>query len=154
MMKTSLSHKNEDHESRFRSEPAPSLSYNPVIPSWRLPMHDYLLCLDIETIPDRSLLREDWPETKFPWPIHHRVVAISFVEARIERQENGSECYLVDDCRTGEQADWDEACWTRTGISSSATSEPCPPILPGTPSAYAASSTPILVLAPNRIAAP
>jgi 3'-5' exonuclease len=46
--------------------------------------HDRVICLDIETVPDRTLIPE-WNDGKFPpKPIWHRIVAISFVEARIE----------------------------------------------------------------------
>jgi predicted PolB exonuclease-like 3'-5' exonuclease len=70
--------------------------------------HDKLLCLDIETVPDRALI-PDWPDGKFPpKPIWHRVVAISFVEARIDRNESSSESYAVTSCRSGGQSDWDE----------------------------------------------
>jgi len=70
--------------------------------------HERLVCLDIETVPDRNLI-PDWADGKFPpKPVHHRVVAISFVEARIERGENLAETYLVTCCRSGGQADWDE----------------------------------------------
>ena len=37
-----------------------------------------------------------------------RVVAISFVEARIEQPQGGGERYEVECCRTGGEADWDE----------------------------------------------
>jgi hypothetical protein len=47
--------------------------------------NDRLLCLDIETVPDRTLMPLEYND--FPKPIWHRVVAISFVEARIERTE-------------------------------------------------------------------
>ena len=70
-------------------------------------MHDWLLCLDIETVPDRELIPDDWGD-KFPKAIWHRVVAVSVVEARIERDRGGRERYLVDCCRTGGEADWDE----------------------------------------------
>jgi predicted PolB exonuclease-like 3'-5' exonuclease len=70
--------------------------------------HERLVCLDIETVPDRNLI-PDWADGKFPpKPVHHRVVAISFVEARIERGENLAETYLVTCCQSGGQADWDE----------------------------------------------
>ena len=49
-------------------------------------LHDRLLCLDIETVPDKQLIPADWPKDQFvPNPIWHQVVAVSFVEARIER---------------------------------------------------------------------
>ena len=70
--------------------------------------HDRLLCVDIETVPDRSLY-PDLPKDKFPPKvIMHRVVAISFVEATLERYSNGAERYIVNCCRTGGQAGWDE----------------------------------------------
>ena len=41
--------------------------------------HEHLLCLDIETVPDRDLVPADWPPDDFiRKPIWHRVVAISF----------------------------------------------------------------------------
>ncbi|MFL5334891.1 MAG: 3'-5' exonuclease, partial [Geminicoccaceae bacterium] len=43
-----------------------------------------------------------------PKSICHRVVAVSFVQATIEKTSHGSERYLVECCRTGGQADWDE----------------------------------------------
>jgi len=46
-----------------------------------------LVCLDIETVPDRTLI-PDWEDGKFPPKlICHQVVAISFVEADIDRNE-------------------------------------------------------------------
>lgn len=52
--------------------------------------HEHLLCLDIETVPDRDLVPADWPAAEFVrQPIWHRVVAISFVEARVERRAGG-----------------------------------------------------------------
>jgi predicted PolB exonuclease-like 3'-5' exonuclease len=69
--------------------------------------HDRLVCLDIETVPDRTLIPH-WDEGKCPpKPIWHRIVAISFVQASIERNES-SESYAVTGCRSGGQADWDE----------------------------------------------
>jgi predicted PolB exonuclease-like 3'-5' exonuclease len=70
-------------------------------------MHDRLLCLDIETVPDRDLVPADWGH-KFPKPMWHRVVAISVVEAVIERDDAGRERYRVECCRSGGEADWDE----------------------------------------------
>ena len=69
--------------------------------------HDKLLCLDVETVPDRDLSPPDWPEDKFPKPIWHRMVAVSFVEARIERNGSG-ERYIVECCRSGGEASYDE----------------------------------------------
>jgi len=72
--------------------------------------HDRLMCLDIETVPDRSLMPADWPEGKFPAkPLWHRVVAISFVEARIEpERDTGVERYAVTACRPVGEAGWVE----------------------------------------------
>jgi 3'-5' exonuclease len=69
---------------------------------------DKLVCLDIETTPDRSLI-PDWEEGKFPpKPIWHRVVAISFVEARVNVDAAQAENYAITCCRSGGQADWNE----------------------------------------------
>ncbi len=70
-------------------------------------MHDWLLCLDIETVPDHDLIPSDWGD-KFPKPIWNRVVAVSVVEAKIERTPSGRERYIVGCCRTGGEAGWDE----------------------------------------------
>ncbi|WP_246205222.1 3'-5' exonuclease [Microvirga arsenatis] len=71
--------------------------------------HDRLICLDIETVPDRDLIPADWPADKFPKPIWHRIVAISVVEARIERDEGTEqERYVVECCRSGGRPDWNE----------------------------------------------
>jgi predicted PolB exonuclease-like 3'-5' exonuclease len=70
-------------------------------------MHNTLLTLDIETMPDTQILPTDWPREKFP-PHHcHQVVAISFVEAEIDRSA-GCERYHVTSCRSGGEADYDE----------------------------------------------
>lgn len=70
--------------------------------------HERLVCLDIETVPDRSLIPE-WQSGKFPpKPIWHKVVAISFVEATLEKGPDRAERYVVRACRSGGQADWDE----------------------------------------------
>lgn len=70
--------------------------------------HDRLLCVDIETVPDRTLY-PDLPKEKFPPKvIMHQVVAISIVEATLERHPNGTERYTVTCCRSGGQAGWDE----------------------------------------------
>lgn len=68
--------------------------------------HDRLLCVDIETVPDRGIMPADWGE-KFPKPAWHKVVAISFVEADIVQGEDG-ERYEVTCCRSGGEANWDE----------------------------------------------
>ena len=58
--------------------------------------HERIICLDIETVPDRTLIPE-WDEGKFPpKPIWHQIVAISFVEARIEYDKGLPEKYAVD----------------------------------------------------------
>lgn len=69
---------------------------------------DRLLALDIETVPDADLIPSDWPPEKFPKPAWHRVVAISFVEARIVTMPGGIERYEFEDCRSGGREDWDE----------------------------------------------
>jgi 3'-5' exonuclease len=70
--------------------------------------HDRIICLDIETVPDRTLIPE-WDEGKFPpKPIWHRMVAVSVVEARIEQNRGLPAKYVVECCRSGGEADWDE----------------------------------------------
>ena len=70
--------------------------------------HEKIICLDIETVPDRSLI-PDWVDGKFPpKPIWHQIVAISFVEARIEYDKGLAGKYAVVCCRSGGEADWDE----------------------------------------------
>lgn len=70
---------------------------------------DRLLCLDIETVPDVELVPADWDPARFLKPLWHRIVAISFVEARIEiNPETGLERYIVEHCRSGGEAGWDE----------------------------------------------
>lgn len=71
--------------------------------------HDTLWCLDVETVPDRDLVPEDWPADQFiAKGIWHRVVAISVVEASVVRAGNGGERYEVRCCRSGGEAGWDE----------------------------------------------
>lgn len=67
-----------------------------------------VLALDIETVPDRIRLPADWGG-KFPKPVFHQVVCISFVEAEIEIDGEGCERYRLIACRSGGEADWDEA---------------------------------------------
>lgn len=70
--------------------------------------HDKIICLDIETVPDRTLIPE-WDEGKFPpKPIWHQVVAISFVEAQINDEMGLPQSYAVTCCRSGGDAGWDE----------------------------------------------
>jgi 3'-5' exonuclease len=70
--------------------------------------HDKLVCLDIETIPDRTLI-PDWEDGKFPpKPMWHQIVAISFLEARINADESLPENYEVTCCRSGGHVDWNE----------------------------------------------
>ena len=69
--------------------------------------HKQLVCLDIETVPDRALI-PNWAEGMPPKPVWHRIVAISVVQAVIRRQPNGAEEYEVECCRTGGQAHWPE----------------------------------------------
>lgn len=73
---------------------------------------DALLVVDIETVPDESLMPppEAWPRDKFPKCAWHAVVAISFVQAEILRDgDTGREEYLVTACRSGGEEGWDEA---------------------------------------------
>ncbi|MWV24675.1 3'-5' exonuclease [Methylobacterium sp. 2A] len=68
---------------------------------------DTLLCLDIETVADTDMPVVD-PD-RFPKPCWHRIVAISYVEARIAVDPaTGHERYLVRQCRSGGNEDWDE----------------------------------------------
>lgn len=70
---------------------------------------DRLLCLDIETILDHEIVPADWPAEKFPKNVWHKVVCISFVEARIEVcPTTGLETYMVESVRSGGEPDWDE----------------------------------------------
>ncbi|SFU97726.1 MULTISPECIES: ribonuclease H-like domain-containing protein [unclassified Methylobacterium] len=71
--------------------------------------HDALLALDIETVPDATLLPAEWPPDRFPKNAWHRIVAISFVTADILRGPDGREAYAVTACRSGGDGDWDEA---------------------------------------------
>lgn len=78
----------------------------PAAPSPEAPTR--FLALDIETVPD-DLVPADWPADKFPKNAWHRIVAISFVEADILRDEvSGLEEYRVTACRSGGAGDWDE----------------------------------------------
>ena len=70
--------------------------------------HDKIICLDIETVPDRALIPE-WSEGKFPpKPIWHQIVAISFVEAQINYDNGLPEKYAVTCCRSSGDSEWDE----------------------------------------------
>ncbi|WP_448188013.1 3'-5' exonuclease [Azospirillum sp. sgz301742] len=61
---------------------------------------DRLLCLDAESVTDPELPAEDEPEAMFPAAQRHQLVAISFLEARIEHGPGG-ERYIVEQCRSG-----------------------------------------------------
>lgn len=74
----------------------------------RIPAAERLVCLDIETVPDRSRLPGDWAGG-FPKTLHHRVVCVSVVEADIAVDADGHERYAFAACRTGGEAGWDEA---------------------------------------------
>lgn len=67
-----------------------------------------LLAFDIETVPDRDRLPVD-RAGKFPKPVFHQVVSVSFVEAEIEIDGEGCERYRLIACRSGGETDWDEA---------------------------------------------
>src|SRR4051812_49026340 len=63
--------------------------------------HGRLFFVDIETVPDRDVLPDDFAEGAFPpKPIQHRVVAISFLSAALVR-EGRVERYTVEECRSG-----------------------------------------------------
>lgn len=53
-----------------------------------------LLVIDLETLPDTALLPEERNPDDFPKPIHHRLVTLGFLLARIER-EGAGERYVV-----------------------------------------------------------
>src|SRR5688572_11448954 len=91
--------------SRSPTSSARTRSANPPIIEEVNTMLNHVLFVDIETVPDRDLMPPD--QTTFPKPIHHRVVAISFVKAQIEREQK-LERYIVECCRTGGEADYDE----------------------------------------------
>lgn len=69
---------------------------------------DHLLALDIETVPDAALVPPDLPPDAFPKIVWHQVVAISVVEARIERGDVG-ETFRIAACRSGGTATSTEA---------------------------------------------
>jgi 3'-5' exonuclease len=70
-------------------------------------MLDTLMAADIETMPDLEIMPPEWPKEKFP-PHHcHQVVAVSFVEAEIDRS-TGVERYIVKNCRSGGEVHYDE----------------------------------------------
>lgn len=76
------------------------------------PDQDAILALDIETVPDKELMppEAEWPSDRFPKSAWHRVVAVSFVQADIlPDPDTGLEEYHVTACRSGGEADWDEA---------------------------------------------
>lgn len=52
-----------------------------------------LLVLDIETVPDRTVLPAEFPIDQFPFPIGHRIVAISILIA-----EPSPKGYLISFC--------------------------------------------------------
>lgn len=74
---------------------------------------EILLALDIETVPDVQLLPHDWLPEKFPKIAWHEVVAISFVVARIVR-DGDLETYVVEECRSGGDASYDEPMLLRS----------------------------------------
>jgi predicted PolB exonuclease-like 3'-5' exonuclease len=72
-------------------------------------LHQALLVLDIETVPDEEQVPSDWPSEKFPKAAWHKVVAVSFVEAAIARDAaTGTEAYQIRSCRSGGEPGWDE----------------------------------------------
>ncbi|MFC5393507.1 3'-5' exonuclease [Bosea vestrisii] len=71
----------------------------------RLP--DTLLVLDVETVVDRTSLPGGRARGDYLKPIHHEVVAISIVRARIERAGR-SQAFIVEECRSGGEEGFDE----------------------------------------------
>lgn len=67
-------------------------------------LHDTLLVFDIETVPDERHHDSD----KFPPPAFHEVVAVSFVEAQIDR-DGEHETYTFKELRTGGDETYSEA---------------------------------------------
>ena len=65
--------------------------------------HDSLLCVDTETMPDRPVL----PADRFPPPHRYQIVAISSVEAAIDRSSGAERC-RVTECRSGGDLAYDE----------------------------------------------
>ncbi|MDI1266375.1 MAG: 3'-5' exonuclease [bacterium] len=63
-----------------------------------------LLVFDIETVPDHVTLEG---ATKALKPVSQKIVAISFVLARIEK-DGGKESYFIEECRSGGTAQTDE----------------------------------------------
>jgi hypothetical protein len=70
-------------------------------------MLDTLMATNIETMPDLEIMPPDWPKEKFPLHHCHQVVAVSFVEAEIDRS-TGVERYSVKNCRSGGEVHYDE----------------------------------------------
>jgi|APEBP8051072661_1049379.scaffolds.fasta_scaffold04865_2 predicted PolB exonuclease-like 3'-5' exonuclease len=68
---------------------------------------DRLLVVDVETIADRASLPNGRARGEYLKSAHHQVVAISIVQARIERGGN-SQAFLIEECRSGGDADFDE----------------------------------------------
>jgi 3'-5' exonuclease len=54
----------------------------------------HLLVIDLETVPDESILPADRDPAGFPKPIQHRLVTLGFLLAAIDRDGSG-ECYRV-----------------------------------------------------------
>ena len=72
-------------------------------------LHQALLVLDIETVPDEEKVPADWPSDRFPKAAWHKVIAVSFVEAAIARDAaTGTEAYQIRSCRSGGEPGWDE----------------------------------------------
>lgn len=63
-----------------------------------MPQHT-LLVYDLETIPDRDILPEDYDAQAFPKPIQHQIVSLGFLLAKIHRDGN-QERYEIRCCRT------------------------------------------------------
>lgn len=85
-------------------------AFRPSAPPPPLEKPTHLLALDIESLADPVLTPPQvLADGKFPKVLHHQVVCVSFVSARIElHPETGAERYFVEACRSGGEPGWDE----------------------------------------------
>ena len=83
---------------------------------------DFALAYDIETVPDPDLPSE--VAEAFPKPIRHKIACLSFVLARIVRDDEGRERFEVEEIRSGGEADWDERRLVR-GFWALLSAKPC-----------------------------
>lgn len=67
----------------------------------------WLLSVDTETVPDSDLVYPEEAKERFPKPIQHKIVAISFVTAKISGPA-GEERLSLEECRSGGTEDSSE----------------------------------------------